>query len=175
MTALNRSERLLLWTSTAVVGVSGGAFAWMKYAMTGDDPYAVVNHPWQPALLKIHLLAGPVLVFALGLAFAKHILPGLTGDVPRRKRSGLTTWITVVPMVFTGYLVQTATVETWRRMLALAHLATGLVFLAGFAIHQRSAAERRARRIGDQGVGESAAPSPTSGATERRASSTNSM
>src|SRR5262249_18836666 len=58
-------EKALVNLSSILVGLSGVAYAWMKYLMTTDDPYAVVNQPMQPWVLDLHLLAAPLLVFGV--------------------------------------------------------------------------------------------------------------
>ena len=71
---MNRFERILLIGSSLLTAFSGAVYGVMKYLVTSSDPYAVVNHPWQPFFLKFHILASPFLVFALGLIFRGHVL-----------------------------------------------------------------------------------------------------
>src|SRR5262249_34490426 len=66
-------EKALVNLSSILVGLSGVVYAWMKYLMTTDDPYAVVNHPLQPWVLDLHLIAAPILVFSIGLIFMDHV------------------------------------------------------------------------------------------------------
>ena len=76
---MTRAERWLLWTSTLAVAVSGFGFAWAKYLVRSDDPFAVVHHPLQPFFLKMHVLTAPILVFAVGFLFSRHVVgrPGV--------------------------------------------------------------------------------------------------
>jgi hypothetical protein len=132
------TERILLWGSTLVVGVTGLVYAWMKYLMDPMDPYAAVNHPLQPLVLKVHLVAAPFLVFAVGLVFMQHIWRQFRSGLTRGRRSGTSTVLTLVPMVLSGYLIQTVTSDAWLWWLAMIHLATGTLFVLGFAAHQAS-------------------------------------
>ncbi len=139
-------ERLMIWTSTAVMGLSGVIYAVMKYFMSTDDPYAVVNHPLQPLVLKIHIVAAPVFVFAVGAVFTRHIWKQWRNGVDQGRRSGVWSMLTIFPMIVSGYLIQTVTVESVLFWLVAVHLVTSAVFLAGYAIHQvvtPNAAERK--------------------------------
>ena len=150
---MNRFERWLLWGSTTVVSLTGFVYAWMKYLMTPEGPYAVVNHPLQPWVLKAHIVTAPLLVFAVGLVFMRHIWEQWRSGLRRGRASGLFTFLTLVPMVLTGYLVQTVTHGGWLWWLAAIHLVTGTAYALGFAAHQgviqarHVLARRRARRM----------------------------
>jgi len=137
----------------------------MKYLMTGDDPYAVINHPLQPLILKIHIVTAPLLVFAIGAVFIGHIWEQWRAGLRRGRISGLATLLTFAPMVFSGYLIQSVTHESWLSAMVVVHLVTGGAFLLGFLAHQVALA-LRARR-GRRGIkatisaaGPVAAPSP---------------
>ena len=142
------TEKVLLWGSTLVVGITGLVYAWMKYLLPPIDPYSPVHHPLQPLVLKIHLVAAPFLVFAVGLVFMQHIWGQFRSGMKRGRRSGTSTMLTLAPMVLSGYLIQTVTADSWIFWLAMVHLGTGSLFLLGFMSHQvatwtRQAAARR--------------------------------
>lgn len=139
MTAL---ERWLLWLSGGVTTATGFVYLWMKYAPTSPDPYSVVNHPLQPLVLKLHIVAAPFLVFALGVFTVRHMWPQLTSDHPVARRSGVTTALVAAPMIVTGYLIQVLTDEGWLRDVAWSHIGLGTLFALGFALH-RLAARRK--------------------------------
>ena len=50
-------ERWLLWTSTVLTTVTGTVYLWTKYFVESADPWAVINHPWQPLARKAHRVA----------------------------------------------------------------------------------------------------------------------
>jgi hypothetical protein len=129
-------ERWLLWVSGAATTVTGLVYLWMKYLLTGSDPYSAVNHPLQPLVLKLHILVAPVLVFALGVFTVRHIWPQVVSGHPVARRSGLTTALVAGPMVLTGYLIQALTDEGWLRVVAWAHITTGIGFAAGVVLHR---------------------------------------
>ena len=140
---MTRVEKGLLWSSTLVVGATGLVYAWMKYLLTPVDPYAAVNHPWQPLVLKVHLVAAPFLVFAVGLVFTQHVWRQFRSGLKRGRRSGTLTILTLAPMVVSGYLIQAVTSEGWLWWLAMIHLLTGTLFVAGFLAHQVATWVRR--------------------------------
>ena len=131
-------EKWSLWGSSIVVGLTGIALGVMKYLMTTDDPYAVVHHPLQPWMLKLHILAAPVLVFAIGAVYTRHIVRNWKSGRREGRRTGIVTILVVLPMILSGYLIQTLTSESWLFRLAMAHIAVGIVYLVMFGAHQRS-------------------------------------
>ena len=133
-------ERILINISTVIVSLSGLVVAAMKYAMTADDPYAVVNHPLQPWFMDLHVLAGPAMIFAIGLIARSHIFPpagrcrSRQGRGPARSTGRLAV-ATLLPLVATGYLIQVFTDATARAICVWIHLTTGAVYLAAFIAH----------------------------------------
>ncbi len=133
MTAL---QKWLLHLSLALLVLSGVGFAVMKYLIVPDDPYSAAGHPLQPWALSLHVLAGPLALFAVGLIFREHI----TGR--RRQRNGRSTigsgmlaTALLLPMVASGYFLQVVTQETLRKVLVVVHLASGGLYAAGYAVH----------------------------------------
>jgi uncharacterized membrane protein len=94
-------------------------------------------------VLKAHVLSAPVLVFAVGAVYTRHIVRNWRSGRPEGRRSGLVTIGVVLPMVASGYLIQTLTSESWLFRIAMIHLAVGTVYLAMFAAHQVTAAKQR--------------------------------
>ncbi|HJQ97118.1 MAG TPA: hypothetical protein VJ826_02335 [Candidatus Polarisedimenticolaceae bacterium] len=145
-------EKWLLWSSTAAVALTGIVFGWMKYFLTGDDPYSAIHHPLQPLVLKLHVLTAPVLVFALGVVYTRHVVRQWRSGRARGRPSGVGIVATLLPMVLSGYLIQTISSESWLFRVAMVHLAASLVYLGTLGAHQ-VAAWRQSRR---------AAPRPAS-------------
>ena len=133
---MSRFEKWSLWASTLAVSLTGFGFTWTRYFAATDDPWAVVNHPLEPWLLKLHVISAPLFVFAVGLVTTRHILPHLRSGTPAGRRTGLVMVWTIVPMVATGYLLQVLTVPDWLLPLAVGHIVVGVVFLVGFLLHR---------------------------------------
>lgn len=141
-------EKWLVWLSTAAVGVSGIVYGVMKYLMRSDDPYAVVHHPWQPVFLKLHIVTAPVLVFAVGAVFARHVVHHWRSGRETGRGSGLAIVATLIPMMLSGYLIQTLTSASWIFRVAVLHMTASALYLLGVAAHEviawRSGRRRRA-------------------------------
>lgn len=129
-------ERWLLHLGTLLVGGTGLVYVWMLYFVRPEDPYAVVNHPWQPQTQHLHVLLAPLLVFGVGVIWRRHVWSYWKAKVPKGLVSGVTLGLTLAPMITSGYLIQTATDDTWRKVWVWVHLATSGVWLAGYLVHQ---------------------------------------
>lgn len=133
---MSRFEKWNLWISSLVVGASGVALLWTKYFVQADDPWAVINHPWQPWFLKAHIISAPFLLFALGLVTRRHIWWHYRTGVRQGRRSGSSTALLTGPLVLTGYLIQIVTRSEWLELLAVSHIVFGFAYLLCFGLHQ---------------------------------------
>lgn len=134
------------WTvhvSTILVAGTGAVYAVMRYLMEPADPYAVVSHPLQPTVQHLHVLAAPFLVFAAGLIWREHVWKHFKNGVRSGRRSGLWMLPTLLPMVVSGYLIQTTVTEGWRTAWIAVHLVTSTLWLLGYAGHAVAAVQRR--------------------------------
>lgn len=117
------------------VAASGFAYFGMKYLIQPDDPFAVVNHPWQSAMLHLHVLASPPFVLVFGVILNSHIMKKLRATrIPNRK-TGLASLGTFVVMILSGYLLQVATSEVWLQRLVILHVASSAVFTIAYGTH----------------------------------------
>jgi hypothetical protein len=155
---MNRWETWLLHVLTAVVTITGIVYFWMKYLLETGDPFQVINHPWQPFMLKSHILVAPALIFAVGLITKSHILRKLNTTRVNRFSGGLALF-SFPCMVISGYLLQVVTDETGSRIVLVLHLVTGVLFAGAYLIHQmitfrswmKRIKRRRVRRLVIQG------------------------
>lgn len=131
---MSRWQVRCLHASVIAITVTGAAFAIMKYAMKSDDPFAVINHPWQPGMLAAHVIAAPFAVFAFGWIFGDHIWPSLTGRRPNRP-TGVASMLLIVPMALTGYFLQVVTGEQAHHWIGVAHWVTSGLFIVSYAAH----------------------------------------
>ena len=128
-------ERWTFGLLALVVSVTGGASFWMKYMLVDIDPFAVVNHPWQPAMLAAHVVASPPLLLMFGMLLNSHILRKLRATGLPNRKTGLLSLGTFVAMVASGYLLQVVTSEQLAQALVTIHVATGSVFSLTYAAH----------------------------------------
>jgi hypothetical protein len=133
---LSRGEAWFLHLSSLLVGGTGLVYAWMIYLVRPSDPYALVNHPWQPQVQHLHILVAPLLVFAAGLIWRRHVWAGWKKGGRDRLKSGVSLALTLVPMVISGYLIQTAVEESWRHAWVIVHLMASGLWLVGYLLHQ---------------------------------------
>jgi hypothetical protein len=135
----------LVWTSSTATALTGVVYFWMDRMMSPISEFAVINHPWQPLVLKAHILVAPVLVFAIGMIAVDHIWKYFQGTIRRARRSGLSTMWPIVPMIVSGYLIQAVTHQLWLAVVAWAHIAASVLYAAALVGHQVSV--RRSRLV----------------------------
>jgi hypothetical protein len=133
-----------------LVGGTGLVYAIMRYFMKPTDEWAVINHPWQPHAQHLHVLAAPLLVFACGLIWRRHVVGNLSRDDRRGASSGPGLLLTLVPMTLSGYLIQTTVGETWRQIWIVTHLVASGAWTLAFAGHLVGAYWRRSSRTTDR-------------------------
>ncbi len=133
---MNRFERWAIWVSSLATALTGLVLLVMKYFLEPADQWSVINHPLQPLVLKLHILAGPLLVCALGIITMRHVWEQLGLRVRRGFGSGLTAAAMAGAMILTGYLIQVVTHEWWLRLVALAHIAAGVIYVVGLVAHR---------------------------------------
>lgn len=132
-------SRWQAWSShiiTVLLGGSGIAYFVMKYLTTTDDPFAVVNHPLQPLMLDLHLIAAPPIIFLFGLMFESHIQKKLQSAGKTNRRSGIAAAVTFGAMTLSGYALQVFAAETLIMVAWVIHLASSSIFVLSYAIHQ---------------------------------------
>ena len=150
---MNRFEKAWVNLSTLIVGLSGAVYGVMKYLMSSDDPFSVVNHPLQPWMLDTHVIAGPVLILAVGWIARDHILAKARRKNSGARKSGWFALVCLLPMITTGYLIQVFTHETARLAAVVVHLTTGTIYLAAFVAHIAVSRRIAARRKTEGDVG----------------------
>lgn len=131
---MSRGQIAFLQITVAGMALTGIVYAWMKYAMKSSDPFAVVNHPWQPHMLSAHVVIGPLAVFAFGWTFANHMWPAFVNRAPNRM-SGLWSMLLIAPMTLSGYLMQITTDDAVRKAFAVSHWISCGAFVIAYVVH----------------------------------------
>ena len=132
---MSRAQVIVFQISVVLMTVTGALFAWMKYFMKSDDPFAVVNHRMQPWMLAAHIVIAPLALFAIGWIFGPHIGPGLTNPYAPKRKSGVWSFIGIAPMVFSGYLLQVSTGDAIRKAMSVTHWIASAFFLVAYVVH----------------------------------------
>lgn len=145
---MTRLDRWALHLAALLAGATGLAYGWLRYFGQRLGEFGPEPHPAQGLLQHLHVLAGPLLVFALGMAIRGHFMPMVRSGRSLGRRSGLLIAAVLLPMVFGGYGAQVATDPAWRKALAWIHGLPALAFLLGLCVHVLRA-RLAARRLGD--------------------------
>lgn len=143
---VTRFHRRFLYLTTLLAMVSGVAYFCMKRFLTPADPWAAINHPLEPWMLKIHILSAPLMLFAVGLITTQHIWRSLRSKLPTGRASGLVFTVAFVPLALGGYSIQIVTQPLALEVLAWSHLALGLACTVALVLHRRVLRPRRLRR-----------------------------
>ena len=156
---MSRLQAWFVHAANLLVGGTGLLYAWMRYALEPADAYAVVNHPAQPLLQHLHVWTAPLLVFAVGVIWQEHVWKHWRRGVPGGRRSGLTMIAMAVPMIVSGYLIQTAVTPAWRTAWIAIHLAASGLWVAGYLTHAL-AKKKGDRTVAGEGTAVSRERSP---------------
>jgi hypothetical protein len=129
-------EKWSIWLSSILVTITGGVYWWMKYLLPEPVGFSIVRHPLQPLVLKLHIIAAPFLLFAIGAIAMRHIWRHLISKTRQGRVTGWSAALVAIPMILTGYFLQVFTSEDWLRALAIAHIVTGAIYGGGLLLHQ---------------------------------------
>jgi Cu/Ag efflux pump CusA len=132
---MKRWERWTFNGLSLAVAATGFVYLWMKYVLRNDDPFALVNHPWQGAVLDLHLVASPAFILMFGIVLNSHIMKKLRATRLPNRRSGFASLGTFAAMIVSGYLLQVSSSEGWLKALLILHIGSGVVFSASYAAH----------------------------------------
>ena len=124
--------------ATLLCGASGLALGWMLYFVEPTDPFALANHPWQPAMKAAHVLTAPLIVFAVGLIWRAHVWGRIVSGFRARRKTGWLLLLTFAPMVVSGYGLQVTASELWREIWLWTHWIASGAWVLAYAVHQLS-------------------------------------
>lgn len=132
---MKRWELWLQYAANLLVIGTGSVYAFMRYFLQPIDEWAVINHPWQPYVQHLHVLTAPLLVFACGLIWHRHVARRIGAEEHRRGGSGPGLAAALVPMIASGYLLQTTSATSWRQVWLVLHLASSGLWTLLVATH----------------------------------------
>ena len=135
---MTRAEAWLQHVANALVGGTGLVYGWMRYFAEPADEFAIVNHPWQPHLQHGHIWVAPLLVFSTALLWRNHVWKRVRSGFRPRRKLGLALFALLVPMIASGYLLQTVTDPSWVRNWSWLHVVTSCVWCLAYLVHQVS-------------------------------------
>jgi hypothetical protein len=144
---MTRWEAQVQYAANLLVGGTGIVYAVMRYGMEPVDEWAVIHHPWQPHVQHLHLLTAPLLVFACGLIWRRHVADNLERGERRGRRSVPGLLLALVPMTLSGYLIQTTAAESWRQAWVGVHLVASAAWILALLGHVVGPIRSRLRRL----------------------------
>ena len=128
-------ERWSLHLGALLTGLSGLLYGWLRYYGRVQGEFGIEPHPLQALVQHLHVLAAPLLLFALGMTVRGHLATKLRAGSREGRRTGLGLGFLIFPMGAAGYLVQVATAPGWRLAWAWVHGVTSLLFLITYLVH----------------------------------------
>ena len=128
-------ERWALRIGFVLAGLTGLVYGWLRYLGGVQGEFGPEPSPWQPFWQHAHVLAAPLLLFALGIAVRGHVSGMLGHGVRRGRPTGLVLAGLAAPMVLGGYAVQVVTSAGVRASLGWIHAAVGALFVGLYLAH----------------------------------------
>ncbi|HJV90468.1 MAG TPA: hypothetical protein VJ623_09200 [Holophagaceae bacterium] len=132
---MSRFERWALHLGAWLTGLSGLGYGWLRYFKVVPGEFGPEPHPMQGALQHAHVLAAPLLLFALGMMVRGHFAAKLRVRSREGRRTGWVLAALILPMVAAGYGVQVVTDPRWRTGLAWLHGVASSLFLLAYLGH----------------------------------------
>jgi hypothetical protein len=128
-------ERWALRLGFLLATATGLAYGYLRYFLQRSGDFGPEPHPWQSVAQHAHVLAAPLLLFALGIATRGHVQGMLQHGVTRGRRTGLLMAWLGAPLVLGGYAIQVVTGAGLRAWLGWIHAAISVVFVFAFTWH----------------------------------------
>ncbi len=132
---MTRGQARFLLATNLLVVATGIVWAWMLYLLEPADEFAVVNHPWQPTVQAAHVLAAPLLLWAVAAVWRPHAWKRLRSGFRPRRRSGLVLMASFWPMAASGWLYEVSVAPALRDGWRAVHLAASAVWTLAFVVH----------------------------------------
>lgn len=132
---MNGWTRWFQHLANLLVGGTGLVYFVARYLLEPADEFALA-HPLVPHAQHLHVLAAPLLVFATGLLWQRHVSGRWQNPALPRRLSGLGLVAAFVPMAASGYLLQISVEPGWRAAWTWIHVATSVLWIAGYVAHQ---------------------------------------
>jgi hypothetical protein len=132
---MRRWEAWLFNVLNVILAVTGGAYFYMKHLLRNEDPFSVVNHPWQSSMLAAHVVAAPLGLILFGIVLRSHILTKLTVNGRPGRWTGWTSLVSFSAMALSGYLLQVVSSPAGLRAVMVAHVVTSAIFVLGYSAH----------------------------------------
>lgn len=128
-------ERWSLRVGFTLATLTGVVYGLLRYLGKVNGEFGPEPSHWEPFWQHAHVLAAPVLLFALGSAARGHVTGMLHRGVQRGRRTGLMLAVIGAPLVLGGYAVQVVTQLGVRNALGWTHAGVGALFAVLYGVH----------------------------------------
>ena len=132
---MSRGEARFLHLAQILVSGSGLVWAFMLYALSPEDEWSVLHHPWQDETQALHVLSAPLLIFAVAAIWKRHAWQRIRSGFQSRRKTGLVLAASFFPMLASAYLLQVTAEQTWRTTWLVIHLASSAIWILAFLAH----------------------------------------
>ena len=149
---MTRLERWALHLAALATALTGLAYGWARYFGQRQGEFGPEPHPLQGLFQHGHVLASPILLFALGVVIKGHALPALRARRPQGRFSGWGLLLLLAPLALSGYTLQVCVDPRWRNAIAWCHGPLGLTFLLAYAAHFLTSARHALQRRPCEGM-----------------------
>jgi hypothetical protein len=130
---LSRRHRLVLYTSTLILFLTGLVWAWLHYFHRTEGELGPEFDPMEPWLLKAHGAAAMVSLIVLGTLLTVHVKRGWQAKLNRSSGTGVLTLFGV--LIVSGYALYYVGEEKIRALVSNIHLLVGLGMPAVLILH----------------------------------------
>ena len=132
---MSRFEFRLMHLANGLVAVTGIVYGVLKYFFVvegewGPEPHASLG-TWQHA----HVITAPLLALLLGAFWKAHAQSLLRKKIQEGRRSGVGMLWFILPMVFSGYLIQIAMTDLWRTIFIWVHIVVSALWVIAYGVH----------------------------------------
>ena len=123
----------------ATLTATGALLIWM--VLIADPPSFediesfAVEQSGQAITTELHILAGPILIFLVGLIWGSHVWSRIRNGATSRRRTGIALTVCFPLLALSGYLLQIASDEAAREALGWSHAVCGVVFAGIYLVH----------------------------------------
>ena len=131
---MKHSPWKVLWIVLALAASSAAALLALALFAGPPDPFSAWQHPLEPWLARLHVLASVAIVFVLGWAFGAHVLPRLAHE-QRARRSGFAAIALAALMILSGYWLSLGATGLQLTLITWVHGLSGAAFVTLLAVH----------------------------------------
>lgn len=116
--------------------VTGIGFLYFRDFAPRPDAFSVISSPWQPWLIKFHILVAPIFVFWVGWISIAHTVNRLKRKMKRGRKTGLLNVGLLGVSILTGYFVQIITHEQMVQIVSNIHVYLSIFCFIMVLVHQ---------------------------------------